>query len=836
MKKRQQSKVRKLRMGMFAVTATVLLLAGCGGGGGGGGSAPQPAPPQPQPQPQPPAPPPERGRLVAPESSAAFADFIRAGLSQWASTPEDGAGNTAAANLIVRQLRATPDIGLRLVDDTASDALLALPSSAVEASADFDGDASATGSAGFSTTNTIVAGVDERDRVKYDGEHMFLMGWDSIQAYRMSAGAAGEHVGEVALPEADAFGSPGGMYLLPEADSAPPLLVAVGGHSAFGWTDLMVDPWFWTESSRVTLYDAADPAQMNKVGGFVLDGTLTHSRRIGDRLLLVTRYTPDFPGLEPDTTDAQAQTNNADLIANLDVNDVLPTLTPDGGTEEPLVSADNCLLPANVDAANAVYLPTITTISWINLRDLSDRVSLCMAEGVQGAHVTTSAVYLSAFDWQERSSGFFDNTVVHKISLTAQGPAYSGSASVPGSFWGNPSLLMGEAGGALAVVTTTLTSDPDDPLRHVLTTLGDGEDFELEQIGQIPNAAEPDPIGKPREQIFASRIAGNRAYIVTFEQVDPVYVIDLADPANPSILGELTIPGFSEYLHPLNEDRVIGIGRNTDGDEGPLRLLGVNVRLFDVSDPADPQMLSDIAIGSRGSYTPAGHDYQAFTLLQTGADNWRLALPVTTHGVDGAPPQDGFWWVSPWVDTGLHLFDVSSDRIEESGVVIAQDHTTGRRWQAGCCAWSSRSVLHGDAIHFVADHQLITADWQDPDQRHVAGLQTAWPAPANSSCPEQDVAGMEINVWDAETGASVTCPVVTARDGEYIETLSGESCVGHSWVSGAVARPGEYTVEVSAGGYATRTLEDVNVLAAECGVTPVYVEAWLESLTEPADG
>ena len=827
MKKTHICNVQALRAGLLA--AAVTLAAGCGGGGGSGSA------PQPQPQPQPPVPPPERGRLVTPESSAAFADFIRAGLSQWAATPEDGAGNTAAANILVNQLRATPAIGLRLVDDAVSDAALALPANA-EAAVDSDSSGSAGGSAGFTTTNTIVAGVDERDRVKYDGEHMFLMGWDSIQAFRMSADAAGEPVGEIAMPQADAFGSPGEMYLLPETHNASPLLVAVGGQSAFGWNDLMVDPWHWTESSRVALYDVADPAQMSNVDGFVLDGTLTHSRRIGDRLLLVTRHTPHFSGLEPHATDAEAQAANADLIANLDVDDLLPTLTSDGGAPERLVSPENCLLPVNLDVDDAVYLPTITTISWINLRDLSERESLCVAEGVQGAHVTTGAVYLSAFDWQERSSGFFDNTVVHKITLTEQGPAYSGSASVPGSFWGNPSLLMGEAGGALAVVTTTLTEIPDDPFRHILTTLGDGEDFELEQIGQIPSEAAPDLIGKPREQIFASRIAGDRAYIVTFEQVDPVYVIDLANPASPSILGELTIPGFSEYLHPLNENRVIGIGRNTDGEGGPFRLLGVNVRLFDVSDPADPTMLSDIGIGSRGSYTPASHDYQAFTLLQTGADSWRLALPVTTHGTAGAVTQDGFWWVSPWANTGLHLFDVSADGIEESGVVVSQDYTTGRRWQAGCCAWSQRSVLHNDTIHFVADHQLITSAWQDPDQRHVAGLRTEWPVPDGFSCPEEDVAGIEINVWDVQTGASVTCPTVSAHDGDYVESLSGESCDGQSWVSGVVSRPGTYTVEVSASGYAPRTLEDVNILASECGIAPVYVEAWLEPQAAPADG
>ena len=321
---------------------------------------------------------------------------------------------------------------------------------------------------------------------------------------------------------------------------------------------------------------------------------------------------------------------------------------------------------------------------------------------------------------------------------------------------------------------------------------------------------------------------------MTFEQVDPVYVIDLADPANPAILGELEIPGFSDYLHPLNDNRVIGIGRNADDEDGFLRLLGVNVRLFDVSDPSSPSMVSDLAIGSPGSRTPVDFDHQAFTVLQTGTDSWRLALPVISHGDPDETVPDEFWWILPWTNTGLHLFDVTSAGIEPAGLVVAQNRETGRRWQAGCCAWGQRSVLHGDAVHYVAEQQLITSDWDDPDSRLVAGLSTIRDFPGQV-CTEEAGPGIELYVADRVSEEPVICPTVIARDGEYEEQLSGDVCTGQSWASGAIERAGDYTLEISADGYESHTLENVVVTAGRCHVQSVYVEAWLEPTGAGAD-
>lgn len=820
--------LRRLLKGIASIL--IVSLAACGGGGSAGPQTPVvPNPPAPSP----PDEPDRQPRLVTPATGAEFAEYIRAGLTQWASTSENGAGNTSRDNVRLQAFLTTPALpGNARTDDSA------VVNEAAQPVVSLGGDASApaapsarVSSGSFTETNTIVAGVDERDRVKYDGEHMYLLNWDRVQAFRMSADAAAVAVDTVIVDAFDAYGG-AGLYLLP---GESPLLAAVGGGNAFVWFDLIAEPWFWNTNTSVEVFDISDPGDIRVDSSFTVSGTLTDSRRIGDQMLLITRYTPAIDGLLPYTSDADEQAANKTLIDALDIDDLLPEITYRSGETENLVTVANCFLPGNVDSEDAIYLPTITTISLVNLRDPTDHKSICMADGVQGVHVTTDAVYLSGYNWQVEDDRYYESTIIHQFDLAESGPAYVGSGEVPGSFWGNPALLMGESGGALAVVTTSTKPDPDDPFEHHLTMLGGATEGELAILGQIPSDAAPASIGKPRERIFASRIAGDRAYIVTFEQVDPVYVIDLATASAPRILGELTIPGFSEYLHPLGNDRVLGVGRDATDDDGFARLAGVNVRLFDVSDPSAPGIISDVKIGQRGSFTDVAWDYLAFTLLQVADDEYRLALPVTSHGehVPDAGVPDDWWWWAPWTRTGLHLFDVTPSGITEAGVIVASDHAVGRRWASGCCAWGSRSVIHDDAIHYLDGNQLITGDWTAPATRYTAFVPTVFDTP-DTTCTEERRAGLHLYVVDSQTGNGVGCATAVVGEGEFSESLGEDQC--NAWLEGVFERAGTYTVSVSATGYLDRVLEDVVIQADQCHVQSTYVHAFLDPAPEPTDG
>jgi uncharacterized secreted protein with C-terminal beta-propeller domain len=165
--------------------------------------------------------------------------------------------------------------------------------------------------------------------------------------------------------------------------------------------------------------------------------------------------------------------------------------------------------------------------------------------------------------------------------------------------------------------------DEHDGYFRIATTIGsvwDGEstnniyilDENLKRVSEIEDIA-------PGERIYSARFMGSKAYLVTFKKIDPFFTIDLSDPKNPQILGELKIPGYSDYLHPYDENHIIGIGKDTvELEEGEMWswnfawYQGIKIALFDVSDFENPKEVSKIVIGDRGTDSPALHDHKAF--------------------------------------------------------------------------------------------------------------------------------------------------------------------------------------------------------------------------------
>jgi uncharacterized secreted protein with C-terminal beta-propeller domain len=117
------------------------------------------------------------------------------------------------------------------------------------------------------------------------------------------------------------------------------------------------------------------------------------------------------------------------------------------------------------------------------------------------------------------------------------------------------------------------------------------------------------------EQIYAVRFLGDHGFVVTFRQIDPLFVLDLSDPQAPRLVGELEMPGYSEYLHPLGENHLMGVGRTTDESEwGRTSVKGIQLSLFDVSDWTNPQVVQQLSLGSWGSYSEISTTHKAFTI------------------------------------------------------------------------------------------------------------------------------------------------------------------------------------------------------------------------------
>ena len=354
-----------------------------------------------------------------------------------------------------------------------------------------------------------------------------------------------------------------------------------------------------------------------------------------------------------------------------------------------------------------------------------DRInSICLNGFASGYYVSRDSLYVTSY-------GADNRTLIHKVSLDDGHPQYRGSGDVPGYLGTrNPAFLMSESGSDLRVVSSTWDDflfpvpdiEPGAPVpeqaedesldlgRHFLTVLRENpETTSLDTLARIPNADRPRHIGKPGEDLYAARFLGERAYLVTFQTIDPLYVVNLANPEDPSIAGELEIPGFSTLLQPLGEGLLLGVGQEVSIEQGAALPGGVKIALFDVANLADPVELASEEIGKRGSYSPALDDHHALTLLETGG-LYRLALPVTRHEEEREPGQPWAWY--DWTDDALHQFEVNpaTGSLLRRGVLVSEQRSDNQPWPS-YGLHDSRAVLHDDAVFFITRDQLLTGHW-----------------------------------------------------------------------------------------------------------------------------
>ncbi len=750
----------------------------------------------------------EQAHLM-PTVPTTFTEYLKAGLRQWSGVSS-------------RQATVSPFVaGVAVPAVETVDSVQAV----AEASAD------AADAGGFTTTNVLVAGVDEIDPVKYDGQHLFLANSRDVQVLRTSdEGAPAEVVGQISV--GDEYSGIQGMYLSGDSET----LVTISGGQVLTWFVDWFAPWGWNGKTELNMLDVTDVTQPTIGDSLIVDGSYVNSRRIGDVLYLITRFTPTLEGLHTPANSETERDENEQLIEDIDPDELLPKVTYLDGTTANLVTTDSCFLPPT-QKTDAIEYPTLTTITAINVNNPSDLTSVCLTDGIQGIHMSLDAVYLAALDSSWDEVGFYSNTVIHKFSIAGQVPEYVASGRVEGSFWGDPTFLMGEHEGNLTVVTSRQTFD-ERQVEHILTVLGESEN-ELRELGRIPSDTSQGTIGKPGEQIYASRIFGDRAYIVTFQQVDPVYVIDLADPAAPTILGELEIPGFSTYLHPVGDDLLLGIGRDTETVDGQVFFDGINVRLFDVSNPAQLNVLSDISIGQRGTETPVAWSPHAFSLLSDDSTGvHRFSVPIRVHGAHLEDLGDlQPWRYTPFTHEALYLFEVdeSTRTINERGQIIANDFDTGYRFAANCCTWQERSFLDGDLVHYLRNNRLYTAFWDSPGYPSETFIPTVFSNDDSDVCTEEARNGLHVGVSDRMSGMGLSCAKVSVRDGDFSATIrrgcenaddAGETLIEE----GLYERPGTYEIAAQLDGYEDWLGTGVVVQADQCHVQPTYIEILLAPL------
>lgn len=604
----------------------------------------------------------------------------------------------------------------------------------------------------FSQTNTQVAGVDEGDIWKYDGETFFVLTpaqWE-FQYDQSSAISADGCAYAEPLPATEIAGtasdsmlimpcsgeqvltspakiriventqqtlsqlalgetSPSEMYLANDS------LVVLGNRNAYQnyWSNMRN----WQDGqTQIKIISVEDKTTPEIIHNLEIDGYVVQSRRIGDEVFLISRYSPTIADIHyyPES-DAEVKSNQA-IIKQLSLKQLLPNITINGQSTE-LITSQTCLIPEVVNASMGTM--SLTMMSKINIKT-AEFTSHCMAGDVDGIYMSQNNLYTFNTSYWDFSGNDISlnwnagNTHLHKFDLTEFG--YHGSSLIEGQLPGsNPRLRLGElTDGSIAMVTSSRSNSNTWQLtQHKLTILNSLDD-ELNVISQLPNDKQPAAIGKPNEQIYSVRFMQDRAYIVTFEKVDPLYVIDLTAPSSPHIAGELEIPGYSDYLHPIGDDLLLGIGKDAIvGNSGTSWYQGVKVSLFNVANIENPTEVGSILIGKRGSSTPLSYEPLSFAGIQQDGQ-YRFAFPISVN--NGAP--QGNAWRDPesqfyhWSHSGLYLFEIKDNQVSNTGAMITQTSEETNYHSI----YKARGLIQGDDVYYLSDDDLYQANWDQPEQ------------------------------------------------------------------------------------------------------------------------
>lgn len=568
----------------------------------------------------------------------------------------------------------------------------------------FAGDAGDGDVPTFSDTNTQVSGVDEGDIVETDGEYVYVLssGMVTIVDVRELAHprVASRFKLEASLGRSDMYLDGDRLLVISDADTdwfgpvpfGEPFLIDVAD-------DVFFEGWEPAPRSRVIatvidITDREDPTLVNKTE---IDGSLANSRVVDGTAYVVLDEYLRFPAVAKEPVDGvakegewpveyvfESEASYRTRVAS-EILDVMPSYVskdPDERVQAAgLVSEFSSTYTLGDPNANSLL--SVFTIDMQAETPSVDDGNSVMTNSGREIFMSRENLYLFQQKWDDGQQ-----TQIIKIDVDAENGDIQPIASgvVPGRMLDQ--FSADEYLGDLRIATTTGWGEESSSGVYVVNNVDD----QLEIKGSVQNLA-------PTERIFSTRFLGERAYVVTFRQVDPLFAIDMSDATNPTVEGELKIPGFSTYLQPIDEDHLIGIGRDADPQTG--RPEALQLSLFDVSDMTAPELVDRFTFEDGVSaWSLAERDHHAFRYFAT---HDKLAIPVSSR-------DNGTWirdeagerqWVPAVFNHALHVFDV--DATEGFAFAGAVEHPSQVQ----------RSVRVGDALYSVSEDTFLAHQLDD---------------------------------------------------------------------------------------------------------------------------
>lgn len=559
-----------------------------------------------------------------------------------------------------------------------------------------------------SDTNTQVDGVDEADFVETDGRYLYvarngelkIVGTDTnvVSTVSLSGNVVGQFLSGNRLTVITQSGY-GGCCVVYAKFAGP------------------FSPWArWNPQTTVTVYDITDPTAPAAVTRRVFDGAYRDARavdgvvhvvldssiKLPEPLYTETPVKGDPVALGPAAaTDLMIRWGNPTVVANRTYE------TWDAYAARVGASIVSTSLPHaySVDAAgNVVDLGLLTKAgqivrpkadfdqSLVTVVSIDSGHTLGATAGASGAtamvaptggtvYMTRDALYLTSSHYTYTGSGSSSDTRLDRFAVAGAAVTWQAGAVVAGTLINQ--FALDEYDGQLRVATHTTSSGW---VNGAWTSRNDNGVYvldatTLDEVGRVTGLA-------PGEQLYAVRFVGDMGYLVTFLRTDPLFAVDLSNPAAPVLRGELVIPGFSNYLQPVGDGLLLGIGQEQEPGSWHTR---VHASLFDVSDPANPVQVDRQFLDKNGQWSWSQAQFDHHAVLFSPEDGL-LVLPVQASGYD----QSGTWHYGQ----SLKLLRVGPDGITELGSIDTDEEVI-------------RTVRIGDVLYAVSDTKVTAYNLAD---------------------------------------------------------------------------------------------------------------------------
>ncbi|PLX33787.1 MAG: hypothetical protein C0604_02925 [Clostridiales bacterium] len=501
----------------------------------------------------------------------------------------------------------------------------------------------------FSATNEQVEGVNEADVVKTDGRFIYVAAGESVKIYDSNNGRPflADEIKMTVDSETGEYVQFSEMYI----DQGR--LVVLGTRSGFeNWIRPIPEPMEEMETSIMPwggdrsyvwcgIYEVDAKGKTNLVKELEIEGSMLSSRKKDETVYLVVnkhlyRYGIDTGGILP-------------LIRD--------TALGNGYSE---LSIDSIMYYPKRVSSNYLILAAI---------DIEDGNEPAVIEAFLGSgnlvYMSNNALYVAGRDY---SSFWGAVTNIAKFTIDGTKIGFAGGGMVEGSILNQ--FSMDEYEGKLRLATSNWQGENVNAI-HVL-------DENLNETGSVENLARG-------ERIYSVRFMGDRGYVVTFRQIDHLFVLDLSNPEAPKVTGELKVPGFSNYLHPVSEDMLLGIGQSIDEKTGMQE--GIKLSIFDVSDDGKPVETNNLVLGGSGSYAEVLSNHKAL-MLNLNED--MIGFDAVLANVTGDYSKSNFY--------GAAIIEVTKDGSISILKLISNEGIHASRVK--------RIIYIGDFLYYILDNRI----------------------------------------------------------------------------------------------------------------------------------